>query len=38
MADDDYQRLGVSRERVRQIETRAIQKLRYALREGQWDI
>ena len=36
--DELSQRLGVSRERVRQIETRAIQKLRYALREGQWDL
>lgn len=35
--DELSRELGISRERVRQIETRAIQKLRYALREAHWD-
>ncbi len=35
--DELSRRMQVSRERVRQIETRAIQKLRYLLRNSHWD-
>ncbi len=35
--DELSQRMQVSRERVRQIEVRAIQKLRYLMRASQWD-
>jgi RNA polymerase primary sigma factor len=35
--DEVSRRLRISRERVRQIEVRAMQKLRHALRASQWD-